>query len=129
MTNLMHFEIVSLELALPHIKAGSVKPLAVFTDKRVADLPEVPTIAEAGFAEAAYVPWYGIYVPAATPAPLLAKINSAISKALQNSDVQRQLSIANIPGKPMPLDELAALMNTDRDKLTTVIKTAGMALQ
>jgi tripartite-type tricarboxylate transporter receptor subunit TctC len=129
MTNLMHFEIVSLELALPHIKAGSVKPLAVFTDKRVADLPEVPTIAEAGFAEAAYVPWYGIYVPAATPAPLLAKINSAISKALQNPDVQRQLSIANIPGKPMPLDELAALMNTDRDKLTTVIKTAGMALQ
>ena len=50
MTNLMHFEIVSLELALPHIKAGTVKPLAVFTDKRVADLPDVPTIAEAGFA-------------------------------------------------------------------------------
>ena len=66
-TNLMHFEIVSLELALPHIKAGSVKPLAVFTDKRVADLPDVPTIAEAGYPEAAYVPWYGIYVPAATP--------------------------------------------------------------
>lgn len=129
MTNLMHFEIVSLELALPHIKAGSVKPLAVFTDKRVADLPDVPTIAEAGFAEAAYVPWYGIYLPATTPAPLLAKINAAINKALQNLDVQRQLSIANIPGKPMSLDELAALMKADRQKLTTVIKTSGMALQ
>ena len=56
MTNLMHFEIVSLELALPHITAGSVKPLAVMTDKRVADLPDVPTIAEAGFPEATYVP-------------------------------------------------------------------------
>ncbi|MGY4477739.1 Bug family tripartite tricarboxylate transporter substrate binding protein [Bradyrhizobium sp. USDA 3364] len=129
MTNLMHFEIVSLELALPHIKAGSVKPLAVFTDKRVPDLPDVPTIAEAGFAEAAYVPWYGIYVPAATPAPLLEKINAAINKALQNPDVQRQLSLANIPGKPMSLDELAALMKADQQKLTTVIKTAGMALQ
>ena len=128
-TNLMHFEIVSLELALPHIKAGSVKPLAVFTDKRVPDLPEVPTIAEAGFAEAAYVPWYGIYVPAATPAPLLEKINAAINKALQNPDVQRQLSLANIPGKPMSLDELAALMKADQQKLTTVIKTSGMALQ
>ncbi|MGY3483766.1 tripartite-type tricarboxylate transporter receptor subunit TctC [Bradyrhizobium sp. USDA 4011] len=128
-TNLMHFEIVSLELALPHIKAGSVKPLAVFTDKRVPDLPDVPTIAEAGFAEAAYVPWYGIYVPAATPAPLLAKINAAINKALQNPDVQRQLSLANIPGKPMSLDELAALMKADQQKLTTVIKTSGMALQ
>ncbi|MCC8955942.1 ABC transporter substrate-binding protein [Bradyrhizobium sp. Pear77] len=129
MTNLMHFEIVSLELALPHIKAGSVKPLAVFTDKRVPDLPDVPTIAEAGFAEAAYVPWYGIYVPAATPAPLLAKINAAINKALQNPDVQRQLSLANIPGKPMSLDELATLMKADQQKLTTVIKSAGMALQ
>lgn len=129
MTNLMHFEIVSLELALPHIKAGSVKPLAVFTDKRVPDLPDVPTIAEAGFAEAAYVPWYGIYVPAATPAPLLEKINAAINKALQNPDVQRQLSLANIPGKPMSLDELAALMKADQQKLTTVIKTSGMALQ
>jgi tripartite-type tricarboxylate transporter receptor subunit TctC len=129
MTNLMHFEIVSLELALPHIKAGSVRPLAVFTDKRVADLPDVPTIAEAGFAEAAYVPWYGIYVPSATPEPLARKINEAINKALQNPEVQRQLSVANIPGKPMSLDELAALMTADYEKLTRVVKTAGMALQ
>jgi tripartite-type tricarboxylate transporter receptor subunit TctC len=129
MTNLMHFEIVSLELALPHIKAGTVKPLAVFTDKRVADLPEVPTIAEAGFPAAAYVPWYGIYVPSATPDALAGKINEAINKALQNPDVQRQLSLANIPGKPMPLNDLAALMKADHEKLTTVIKTSGMALQ
>jgi tripartite-type tricarboxylate transporter receptor subunit TctC len=129
MTNLMHFEIVSLELALPHIKAGTVKPLAVFTDKRVADLPDVPTIAEAGFAEAAYVPWYGIYVPSTTPDALVEKINQAINKALQNPDVQRQLSVANIPGKPMSLSELAALMKTDQEKLTTVIKTSGVALQ
>ena len=129
MTNLMHFEIVSLELALPHIKAGTIKPLAVLTDKRVADLPDIPTIAEAGFAEAAYVPWYGIYVPSATPAALVNRINEAINKALQNPDVQRQLSVANIPGKPMPLNELAALMKADHEKLTTVVKTSGMALQ
>jgi tripartite-type tricarboxylate transporter receptor subunit TctC len=129
MTNIMQFEIVSLELALPHIKAGTVKPLAVFTDKRVADLPDVPTIAEAGFGEAAYVPWYGIYLPSATPDALVEKINDAINKALQNPDVQRQLSVANIPGKPMPLNELATLMKADHEKLTTVVKTSGMALQ
>jgi tripartite-type tricarboxylate transporter receptor subunit TctC len=127
-TNLMHFEIVSLELALPHIKAGTVKPLAVFTDKRVADLPDVPTIAEAGFAEAAYVPWYGIYVPSATPDAIVEIINDGINKALQNPEVQRQLSLANIPGKPMPLGELASLMKADHEKLTTVVKTTGMAL-
>ncbi len=128
-TNLMHFEIVSLELALPHIKASTVKPLAVFTDKRVAELPDVPTIAEAGFAEAAYVPWYGIYVPSATPDAIVEKINDGINTALRNPDVQRQLSLANIPGKPMPLNELAALMKADQEKLTTVVKTTGMALQ
>jgi tripartite-type tricarboxylate transporter receptor subunit TctC len=129
MTNLMHFEIVSLELALPHIKAGSVKPLAVFTDKRVADLPDVPTIAEAGFPQAAYVPWYGIYVPSTTPNAIVEKINDAINKALQNPDVQRQLSVANIPGKAMSLGDLAALMKADHEKLTMVVKTSGMALQ
>lgn len=129
MTNLMHFEIVSLALALPHIKQGTVKPLAVFTDKRVADLPDVPTIAEAGYAAATYMPWYGIYVPASTPDALIAKIHDAIDKSLENPDVQRQLSIADIPGKPMSLNELAGLMKADHERLTSVVKTSGMALQ
>jgi tripartite-type tricarboxylate transporter receptor subunit TctC len=129
MTNLMHFEIVSLALALPHIKQGTIKPLAVFTEKRVPDLPDVPTIAEAGYAEAAYVPWYGIYVPSATPDPLIEKIHEAINKALQNPDVQRQLSVADIPGKPMPLNELASLMKADYEKLTSVVKASGITPQ
>jgi tripartite-type tricarboxylate transporter receptor subunit TctC len=129
MTNLMHFEITSLALALPHIKQGTVKPLAVFTEQRVADLPDVPTIAEAGYAAAAYLPWYGIYVSASTPDDLVGKIHDAIDKALENPDVQRQLAIADIPGKPMPLDELAKLMKTDYEKLTTLVKTSGMTVQ
>lgn len=128
-TNLMHFEIVSLALALPHIKQGTVKPLAVFTDKRVADLPDVPTIAEAGFPAAAYVPWYGIYVPASTPAPLVETIHAAINKALANPTVQRQLAVSDVPGKPMSLQALESLMKTDYEKLTTVVKTSGKALQ
>src|SRR3984957_97071 len=90
MTNLMHFEIVSLALALPHIKQGTIKPLAVFTQKRVPDLPDVPTIAEAGYSDALYVSWYGIYVPSATPGAIVEKIHDGINKALENPDVQRQ---------------------------------------
>jgi tripartite-type tricarboxylate transporter receptor subunit TctC len=126
MTNLMHFEIVSLALALPHIKRGSIKPLAVFTEKRVADLPDVPTIAEAGYPGASYVSWYGIYVPSATPDALVGKINQAINKALLNPEVQRQLSVADIPGKPMTLQELASLMKADYEKLNAVVKASGM---
>jgi tripartite-type tricarboxylate transporter receptor subunit TctC len=129
MSNRMHFEIVSLALALPHIKDGSIKPLAVFTQKRIPDLPDVPTIAEAGYAEASYVSWYGIYVPAATPDAIVDKIHDGINKALQNPDVQRQLAIADIPGKPMQLSELASLMKADYEKLTTVVKSSGIPQQ
>ena len=128
-TNLMHFEIVSLALALPLIKQGTIKPLAVFTEKRIADLPDVPTIAEAGYPGASYVSWYGIYVPSATPDAVAEKINQAINKALSNPDVQRQLAVADIPGKPMSLPELAALMKADHGKLTAVVRDSGMKAQ
>ena len=129
MTNRMNFEVVSLALALPHIKDGSVKPLAVFTEKRVPDLPDVPTIAEAGYPGAAYVPWYGIYVPATTSDDIVEKIHAGINKALENPDVQRQLSVADIPGRPMQLSELASLMKADYDKLTAVVKASGIPQQ
>jgi tripartite-type tricarboxylate transporter receptor subunit TctC len=129
MTDRMHFEVVSLALALPHIKTGKVKPLAVFTEKRIADLPDVPTIAEAGYPGASYVSWYGIYVPSATPDAVVEKIHEGIDAALENPDVQRQLSVADIPGRPMPLGELASLMKADHDKLTNVVKTSGMTPQ
>jgi tripartite-type tricarboxylate transporter receptor subunit TctC len=129
MTDRMHFEIVSLALALPHIKTGKVKPLAVFTEKRIADLPDVPTIAEAGYPGASYVSWYGIYVPSATPDALAEKIHEGINAALENPEVQRQLSVADIPGKPMPLGDLATLMKADHDKLTNVVKASGMTAQ
>jgi tripartite-type tricarboxylate transporter receptor subunit TctC len=98
----------------------------VFTDKRVGELPDVPTIAEAGYPEASYVPWYGIYVPSATSDALVEKIHDAIDKALQNPDVQHHLAISDIPGKPMPLTDLAALMTSDTEKLTAVIKASGI---
>lgn len=129
MTNLMHFEVVSLALALPHIKDGKIKPLAVFTEKRVADLPDVPTIAEAGYPGASYVSWYGIYVPAGTPDAIAEKINDGINKALLNPDVIKQLSIADIPGKPMSLGELATLMKADHDELTAVVRASGIPPQ
>ena len=60
---------------------------------------------------------------------LVEKIHDAIDKALENPEVQKQLSIADIPGKAMPLKDLSALMQADYEKLNEVVKTAGMALQ
>ncbi len=129
MTGVMQFEIVSRALALPHIREGRVKPLAVFTEKRIAELPDVPTVAEAGYPEATYPLWYGIYVPSATPDALVARIHKAINKALENPRVQRRLAVADIPGKPMRLDELAALVKADQEKLTKLVKLSGLTRQ
>src|SRR3954451_14726160 len=128
-TNQIEFTVASLALALPHIKDGKLKALAVFTKERVKELPDVPTIAEAGYPDAAYLPWYGIYVPAATPDDLVKRIHDAIDAALQSPEVIDRLSHADIPGQPMPLQELAALMKADHERLTEIVKVSHIAVQ
>jgi tripartite-type tricarboxylate transporter receptor subunit TctC len=121
--------VASLALALPHIRDGKLKALAVFTKDRVKELPDVPTIAEAGYPEAAYLPWYGIYLPAATPDAVVSRIHAAINTALTSREVIERLSHADIPGQPMALDELAALMKADHERLTEIVKLSHIAVQ
>jgi tripartite-type tricarboxylate transporter receptor subunit TctC len=128
-TNEIQISVASLALALPHIKDGKLKPLAVFTKERVKELPDVPTIAEAGYPDAAYLPWYGIYVPASTPDELVGRIHDAINKALESSEVIQRLSHADIPGQPMQLDELAKLMKVDFERLNEIVKVSHIAVE
>jgi tripartite-type tricarboxylate transporter receptor subunit TctC len=128
-TNEIQISVASLALALPHIKDGKLKALAVFTKERVKQLPDVPTIAEAGYPDAAYLPWYGIYLPAATPDELVKRIHEAINTALQSPEVIQRLSHADIPGQPMPLDELAKLMKADHERLTEIVKVSHIAVE
>jgi tripartite-type tricarboxylate transporter receptor subunit TctC len=128
-TGEIQVSVASLALALPHIKDGKLKALAVFTKERVKKLPDVPTIAEAGYPDAAYLPWYGIYVPAATSDELVGRIHEAINKALQSAEVIERLSHADIPGQPMQLDELAKLMQTDFERLTEIVKVSHIAVE
>lgn len=128
-TGEIQISVASLALALPHIKDGKLKPLAVFTKERVKELPDVPTIAEAGYPDAAYLPWYGIYVPAATPDELVGRIHEAINKALTSPEVIERLSHADIPGQPMPLDGLAKLMKADFERLTEIVKVSHIAVE
>jgi tripartite-type tricarboxylate transporter receptor subunit TctC len=128
-TNEIQISVASLALALPHIKDGKLKALAVFTKERVKELPDVPTIAEAGYPDAAYLPWYGIYVPAATPDELVGRIHEAINTALQSREVIERLSHADIPGQPMQLDELAKLMKADHERLNEIVKVSHIAVE
>jgi tripartite-type tricarboxylate transporter receptor subunit TctC len=77
--------------AMPQIKAGKVLALAVTTSHRLALLPDVPTLAEAGVRGYESGPWYGVLVPAGTPQPVIATLNREMVRALKSSDVREAL--------------------------------------
>jgi tripartite-type tricarboxylate transporter receptor subunit TctC len=90
-----------LATALPLIKEGQVKALVVSTNKRVADLPEVPTPAEIGLNNADSAIWFGVFVPAKTPRDIVERLHAAGAKVL--SDPMTQESLKKLGVEPMPL--------------------------
>ncbi len=126
----LQFKIVALGIATPHIKSGKLKALAVFSPQRLAQLPEVPTVAEAGFPEAGLVPWYGIYVPKATPKEIVAQINAEINKSLSSPEVQARIEkLGSLPGPTKSPEEIQAMMKSDSERWSKVVKAAGIKPQ
>ena len=78
--------------AIQHVRSGKLVPIAVTTAKRSPELPNVPTIAEAGVAGYEATSWFGMFAPAGTPAPVLAKLNTALVKVLNQADVKKKIN-------------------------------------
>lgn len=93
----------NLPSALPHIKAGKLRALAVLSEKRSPALPDVPTYGELGFPQMGGGGWFGIVAPAGTPPDVVAKLNAAIHKAMKQPDFARKMDESGatlIPGTP-----------------------------
>ena len=126
----LQFKVVALGLAAPHIRSGRLKALAAFSPQRLKQLPDVPTVAEAGYPEAGLVPWYGIYVPAATPKDVVARINAEINKALGSPEVQERIEkVGGLPGPVQTPDEIQAMMKSDFERWGKVVRAAGIKPQ
>jgi tripartite-type tricarboxylate transporter receptor subunit TctC len=80
----------NLPSALPHIRAGKVRALAVMSDKRVDALPEVPTFAQAGLKDANNMAWYGLVGPAGLPLPVVQRIHDAAAKAVNDAESRKR---------------------------------------
>ena len=78
---------------LPHVRSGRLRALAVSSPQRIAPLPDVPTVAESGYAGFEADQWYGVVAPASTPPALVARLNAEINKALALPDVAQQLAV------------------------------------
>jgi tripartite-type tricarboxylate transporter receptor subunit TctC len=115
--------IVSMPAALQFVKAGRVKALAVASAKRSASAPDVPTIAEGGL-DVVVESWYGVLVPAKTPAPIVAKLNAALVKVLAMPDVKEKLFAQGAEAVSNSPAEFEAIIRDELGKWEYVIREA-----
>ncbi len=116
----------SLPTALPQIKAGRVKALAVTSTKRSAALPEIPTVAESGVAGYEATNWYGVLAPAATPKHIVAKLNAEILQALRSTDVTDAVSRQGADPLGTAPGEFENYLASEIAKWAKVIRDAGI---
>jgi tripartite-type tricarboxylate transporter receptor subunit TctC len=115
----------NIATALPHIKAGKLRALAVTTAKRSSVAPDVPTLAESGFPGYELSSWQAVFAPAGTPKPIIDRLYAEISKILKMPDVQKRLTEMGLDLSGMPPDELAALVKADVPRLGKIVKESG----
>jgi tripartite-type tricarboxylate transporter receptor subunit TctC len=93
------------------VKAGKLRPLAVASTKRIASLPNVPTVAEAGFPGFEVVSWQAIFAPAGTPKPIVQRLNTEIAKVLKMPDVKAKVDDLGVDPAAGPPEQLADFRN------------------
>ncbi len=113
--------------ALPSIKAGKVRALGVTTAKRSSQLPELPTIAEAGVPGFEVTSWYGLCAPAGTPKPTIAKLNADVVKALNMPDTQQRLAEQGVDAAPTTPEHFAEFIKSEVAKWPKIVKDAGIS--
>jgi tripartite-type tricarboxylate transporter receptor subunit TctC len=112
--------------ALPQIKAGSLRALAVTGRERLALLPDVPTVAESGYPGFEASTWYGLFAPARVPGPVAAKISADAIAALKLPDVRAKLTAQGFDVIASDAQAFADLLVTERAKWAAVVKAAGL---
>ena len=110
---------------LGHVKAGRLKALGVTTGTRWSELPDVPTIAEAGVPGYEAVLWLSISGPAGMPAPIVQQLYAAIEKALKDPALQASFRQGGVEAMSMPPDKLNAYMRTENEKWGKIVKETG----
>ena len=111
---------------LPHVRAGRLRALAVGADKRAPQLPDVPTVTEAGVAGYYSSTWAGVVVPKGTPTPIITKLNAAIVKVLSTPEVKEQFMMQGAEAAPTTPEEFARFIRADYERIAKLAKTAGL---
>jgi len=115
----------SMPPAVPHVKSGRVRAIAVTSAQRSPALPEVPTVNELGFSGFDDLTWTAFFVPAGTPADLVNHINSEVTRALSAPDVRERLQQLGLEWHSNTSGEFAAFLRTEVQKWAKAVKDSG----
>lgn len=121
--------LLTIPAIMPFINSGMVRPIATSGKKRSPALPNLPTMEESGVKGFEYAPWYGLFMPAGTPADVVQKMHDAINQALADPAVVDKLAKQGIEVSPMTTEQFASIVNADVAKWGKTIKTLGIAAQ
>ena len=125
----MTFGCVPIAAACAHVQSGKVKALAITAARRAKCLPQVPTMAEAGFADFVVEQWQAIYAPAGTPKSIVQRLNQEIDRILKEEQVVatfEKLGVSIVGGPPQ---QLADQQKTDFERWGKVIRIANIKLE
>ena len=125
-SGLINSTFLSANQALAQVQTGTIRIIATINNGRSKYFPDVPTMAEQGFAEAQVTPWFGIVVPAGTPLPVVDRISKALEAALANAEVRGRLDLAGCAAKSAPLAEFADIIKSDIALWAKVVREAGI---
>ena len=122
------FFLASLETAIPQVKAGTIRALAVTSAQRAPALPDVPTVAESGYKGFDANTWTGVLVAARTPQPIIARLNIEITRILDLPDMRERLATGGTPVQTGP-KAFAALLKADSAKWARIVKESGVRVE
>lgn len=122
----VHFGLVTEALAKPLIREGKLRALAISAPSRSPELPEVPTIAEAGYASSLFLPWYGLMAPAKTPDRVVKRLSEEIQSALRQAEVITWLEKLGTLLTPGSAESFDRLLIQEQETWTRVINERGM---
>lgn len=124
----IHVVIDGLTNYVPYVKEGKLRGLATLAPGRDILLPQLPTIRESGYPEIERLGWWGLFAPAGTPGPVIARLNAAALWALKQPDfLEKQAALGLVP-RPSTPEELGAQVKEDIARWTPLVKAAGIRL-
>ena len=125
MSGIIKVSFVGTPIAIPHMKSGRLKALGVSTAKRSPEMPDVPTVAQAGVPGYEAIVWIGMLAPAGTPREIIAKLNGEIGKLVRTGEVKKLLTPTGMEPDPDTPEQFGAYLKADYEKWGKVVRDSG----